>query len=880
MSKKLLSLALALVMSLSLAVPAMAADEKTETPVTPYAVSADVKGKIVILHTNDTHGADVAEEGKVIGDAGVAALKSAFEKAGAQVFLFSAGDATQGAPIVNLSQGEAAIEFMNASGYDAMVPGNHEFDWGADNLKTIVKKAEFPVLAANIVDEKTGKAIFDTTATFKTKSGLKIGVFGLDTPEAATKTNPDKIVGLNFLAGEELYKCAEDTIKALKDDKCDFIICLGHLGIDDETKAGGNRSVDVVEKVSGIDLFIDGHSHSTTDQIAAVIDNADKTNVLNGTKIVSTGTKLANVGVVVIDPKTKEMTDELVPAAAWTKVDTKVESAVKKTNEAVDKTLSAIMGKTEVLLDGERDPGVRTQETNLGDFAADAILWFARKNAGGDDKVDVALTNGGGIRASIEVGDISMKTMNTVFPFGNTVATIELTGQQLLEALESATYAAPKALGGFPQVAGVEFTVNTANKYENGEAYGTYFRCANPGTRVTNVKVGGKDLDLAKTYVLATNDFTAVGGDTYYPFKDVKSTMKDTGIPLDQALSDYTNEVLGGTITAEKYGKAAGRITIVNRPADLDTNAWWYAAAVECLDNGVLNGTDAGFAANAEITTATVYQTLYNMEKAEVKAEGEWYAPAMTWAAEQKLFSGDVAAFKDGVIDRKGTMDIMDAYCAMKGTTAGNLFKGNESGDMMLDKSLTRAEWAQVLVNLAATPTHPIAPAPETPTTPAESEKPVESAKPSEPAAPAAAQSVEAASLSAKADKEEMKAGELTGFFTNSGKVTKRLDSETNAVKSVELAKAAGGAIEFTLAAPATVKVEFSSTGSSNTSSCGIVDAAGKAVKEDSGKTTVTGAQNGRTFFTYTDLAAGSYKIVSPADDNNRGARVYNITVE
>ena len=420
MSKKLLSLALALVMSLSLAVPAMAADEKTETPVTPYAVSADVKGKIVILHTNDTHGADVAEEGKVIGDAGVAALKSAFEKAGAQVFLFSAGDATQGAPIVNLSQGEAAIEFMNASGYDAMVPGNHEFDWGADNLKTIVKKAEFPVLAANIVDEKTGKAIFDTTATFKTKSGLKIGVFGLDTPEAATKTNPDKIVGLNFLAGEELYKCAEDTIKALKDDKCDFIICLGHLGIDDETKAGGNRSVDVVEKVSGIDLFIDGHSHSTTDQIAAVIDNADKTNVLNGTKIVSTGTKLANVGVVVIDPKTKEMTDELVPAAAWTKVDTKVESAVKKTNEAVDKTLSAIMGKTEVLLDGERDPGVRTQETNLGDFAADAILWFARKNAGGDDKVDVALTNGGGIRASIEVGDISMKTMNTVFPFGNT----------------------------------------------------------------------------------------------------------------------------------------------------------------------------------------------------------------------------------------------------------------------------------------------------------------------------------------------------------------------------------------------------------------------------------------------------------------------------
>ena len=219
-------------------------------------------------------------------------------------------------------------------------------------------------------------------------------------------------------------------------------------------------------------------------------------------------------------------------------------------------------------------------------------------------------------------------------------------------------------------------------------------------------------------------------------------------------------------------------------------------------------------------------------------------------------------------------MDIMDAYCAMKGVASKTLFKGNESGDMMLDKTLTRAEWAQVLVNLnsaEAAPETPATPAtPETPATPAESEKPTESA---------AAQNFDAKSLSAKADKEEMKAGELTGFFTNSGKITKRLDDD-GSVKSVELAKAAGGAIEFTLTAPATVKVEFSSTGGSNTSSCGIVDASDKAVKEDSGLTTVTGAQTGRTFFTYTNLAAGSYKIVSPADDNNRGARVYSITVE
>lgn len=739
MKKKLLSLVLAVAMLFSLAIPAFADEAEAAAP---YTVPADVAGKVVILHTNDVHGADLAESGKAIGDAGVAALKKAFEKAGAEVLLLSAGDATQGAPIVNLSQGEAAIEFMNAAGYSAMVPGNHEFDWGADNFQTIAKKAEFPVLAANIVDEKTGEAIFATSTIFETKAGLKIGVFGLDTPEAATKTNPEKVKGIKFLAGEELYECAEINIQALKDEQCDFIICLGHLGVDEETKAGGNRSVDVVEKVSGIDLFIDGHSHSTTDEIAAVIDNADKSNVLNGTKIVSTGTKLANVGVVVIDPATKAMTDELVPAAAWTEVDEEVASIVNKTNEDVDNALSTIMGKTEVMLDGARDPGVRTQETNLGDFAADAILWFARKNAGGDDKVDVALTNGGGIRASIEVGEISMKTMNTVFPFGNTVATIELTGQQLLEALESATYAAPKALGAFPQVAGVEFTIDTTGEYENGEAYGTYFRCANPGTRVTDVKVGGEPLDLEKTYVLATNDFTAVGGDTYYSFKDVKSTMKDTGIPLDQALSEYTNEVLGGTITAEKYGKPAGRITI--KYVGVEPGAWYTDAAKNVIDKGIMNATSAGnFDPNGIVTRGTVFQTLYNLEgKPEnvnkmatfPDAQGKWYEDAARWAEANELVNGTGAGLFEGdrAITRAELVVVLERYAKLKGVDTASetnlltyadgetiaaysvdafkwavgtgMIKGKNGNLLDPAGTAVRAELAQILTNYTAAP--------------------------------------------------------------------------------------------------------------------------------------------------------------------------------
>jgi len=229
----------------------------------------------------------------------------------------------------------------------------------------------------------------------------------------------------------------------------------------------------------------------------------------------------------------------------------------------VEEELSATFAKTEVLLDGNRAPGVRTQETNLGDFSADAILWSA-KQALGEDKVDAALTNGGGIRASIEVGDVTMKTMKTVFPFGNEVATLTLTGAELLEALEAATWCIPEAIGAFPQVAGIEFTIDTSVAFENGEQYAnsTYYAPANPGSRVTIATVGGEAWAADAEYVIATNDFTAAGGDTYgvfaYPFQQ---TGYKTGVALEDALVNYTQTVLGGVI-GEQYAQPQGRITI------------------------------------------------------------------------------------------------------------------------------------------------------------------------------------------------------------------------------------------------------------------------------------------------------------------------------
>ena len=747
-ASKFLSLFLVLAMVCSLFGAAFAAEEETATP---YVIP-DVDGKVVILHTNDTHGADLDEEGASFGMAGVAQLKKDFEAAGADVLLVSAGDSIMGKPLVSADQGKSAIEFMNAAGYDAMTVGNHELDFGIDNLKALAKDADFPILCADMTTEADGKTVFDSNKIFEI-GGVKVGVFGLATPETLTKADASKMPGITFPQTDKLYAVAQAQVDELNKAGADLIVCLGHLGIDDESI--GNRSIDVCEHVDGIDLFIDGHSHSTTADIIAKVGD---TNVVNGAKIVSTGTALANVGVVIYDQETGTLTDELVPAASYTKTDADVAKLVDDRNTAVDKVYGEKIATTEVDLNGSRsggaatDPvtkaemtfpegeGVRTTETNLGDFAADAILWQARQTLG-EENVDAALTNGGGIREALAKGDISKKSLLAVFPFGNTVATIDVTGAQLLEALEAATCTTPEAIGAFPQVSGIEFTLNTGVPYVNGTQYAnsTYYAPANPGSRVTISTVNGEAFDPAATYTIATNDFTAKGGDTYGVFK-IAGGWKDVGVSLEDALINYTTEELDGTITAEQYGEPAGRITIVdepaNYPADLETGSWYYNAAVYALDNGIMNGTNKGFEPTGTVTRATVYQTLYNMEgkpaveKATVTGtEGEWYANAINWAASAGLFEGTEYG-TDTVITRSGIATIIADYASYKGITVdtsgmamkeapdydsipaadlegmtfcyyGKVMTGDQKGNLNPNGQLTRAEFAQVLKNFS-----------------------------------------------------------------------------------------------------------------------------------------------------------------------------------
>ena len=548
-AKKMLSLVLALIMVFSLATTAFAAEEPQ-----------DLTGTIVILHTNDVHGA-------IEGYASAAAMKDYLESLGAYVLLLDAGDFIQGQTSVSVSQGATAIELMNAAGYDAVAPGNHEFDYGYDNLDKLVDAAEFPVLAANIT--KDGKLAFGDNTVFTAPDGTKIGVFGLDTPETATKAHPGKIQGVAFAAGEEMYAIAQAQVNELEGEGCDIIVCLGHLGIDDESAAGGNRSIDLLNKVTGIDLFIDGHSHSTIEDIAAATNGTCK---VGDTILTSTGTQFASIGFVGINPIEGGYNMEsytLETANLAVEPDTEIAARADEILAEIEADYGAVFAVTSVKLDGERAPGVRTQETNLGDLIADALLWQATKDGELDvpkDKV-VAITNGGGIRATIEAGDITKKDINTVLPFGNTVAVVYVTGEVLLETLEASTFCTPTSVGAFPQVSGIEFVVNTNAKYDQGEQYGdsTYY---GPKSikRVTITSINGKEFDPEATYAVVTNDFLAAGGDTYYALS-ASETIVDTGVPMDEAVMDYITEVLNGKVTTDKYGESAGRITILETPA-------------------------------------------------------------------------------------------------------------------------------------------------------------------------------------------------------------------------------------------------------------------------------------------------------------------------
>ncbi len=688
--RKFLSVLLAMAMVLSLSVTSFAADTDSEA-------KAEMAGKTVILHTNDVHGA-------IEGYAYITALKADYEAKGAEVILVDAGDYSQGEVYVSDTKGLDAVEMMNVTGYDVVTLGNHEFDYGYAQLKENMTKADFKILCANVYGED-GTPIFDANYTYTTKSGVKIGFFGMETPEAQTKANPALIKGLKF--DTDLKAVAEKQLEALKDD--DVVIALSHLGVDDSSKP--YTSYDLYNAAKGIDFIIDGHSHSVM------------TKGKNGEPIQSTGTKFANIGVIVIDNASKKIeSSSLYEIKEDTAKDAAVAAAAQKIIDRIDKEYGAVFAKSKVELNGAKAPnGNRDGETNNGDLITDAMLWKVMQNKEGltvnEDHV-VAITNGGGIRAAIKVGDVTKKDIKTVLPFGNTIEVIYVTGTELLEALEASTFCVPESIGGFPQVSGISYTISTGAVYDaNAETYpaSTYYGPESIN-RVTINSINGKDFKLGDTYAVVTNNFSAAGGDTYYAFKAATAKF-DTGVPLDEAVMEYITTELKGVI-GEQYAAPQGRI-LMNPFKDVKVSSWFGKYVIDLYNDGIINGTSATtYTPDAKLSWAAALKLLLvsNGDLKSADATGaDWSKNAIAKAAELGLVAADldgakaisrlefcqVAAKLNKLAESKTESkftDCTDGY--VMALVDAKVIDGMTATTFEPDASLTRAQIAKIIYQL------------------------------------------------------------------------------------------------------------------------------------------------------------------------------------
>ena len=602
-SKKLLSLLLVLAMMFSLTVTASAEEAAV--------ISAAPADEIVILHTNDVHCSYEAYDK-------VAALAKDAD------LLVDAGDAIQGGVIGTLSKGEYIVDIMNEIGYDAAVPGNHEFDYDMDQfLKLAKEKAEYPYLSANFVD-KTGKPGFDAYKLCEA-DGRKVACVGLTTPETFTKSTPTYFQDGNgnyiygFCEGgngQELYAAAQKAIDAAEAAGADYVIGLGHLGIDGESSPWTSK--EVIANTTGFDAFIDGHSHSTFAE--TVKDKAG-----NDVAFAQTGTKLANVGKITIKAD-GTITCENIDLANVT-ADADTTAYIAGVTEKFDALQNTVVAKTEVELtingaDGKR--AVRSAETNLGDLCADAY----RVMLG----ADVAFVNGGGVRANLAAGDITYGDIVNVHPFGNEACLVKVTGQQIKDALELGASAYPGESGGFLQVSGLTYTIDSTIPSSVVRDEKNMFVKVDGAYRVSDIQVGGQPLDVNKTYTLASHNYMLKSqGDGYAMFgTDNVEIIKDCVMIDNQVLINYIVEELNGTV-GQEYAAPAGRITIVTAPAEPEqpvepaTPAEPEKPAAESGTYTVVAGDCLWSIAQKTYGTGTKWGVIYAANKAVIKDPGMIY---------------------------------------------------------------------------------------------------------------------------------------------------------------------------------------------------------------------------------------------------------------
>ncbi len=449
------------------------------------ADALDVQKEIRILHVNDFHGYAVEYKAfgsdEVLGGIAYLAWRADALRKEKPGLLLAAGDMIQGNNWANLFQGKPVVKVMNEMRFDAMVVGNHEFDFGQAVLRQRIGEARFPVLGANVEGMKDLKPY-----ALKEVEGVRIAVIGIVTEDAPVTTHPRNVVGLKFLP---IVSTVKRYVKELR-QKADVIIVLSHAGL--------NMDMLLAERVKGIDVIVGGHTHTKLANYMPI----------GKTIIVQAWEHGLALGVLDLTIRRGEIVhaeshlEEIKPATMKTLPS--VLSIVEKYKTKADGIMEDTIGKTEVDLDGKN---VRLKETNFGDFVADVM----REKAG----ADVAIINGGGIRTSIAKGKISVGDIYSALPFDNYVVAVKLTGSRIMSALEHGVSGVENEEGQFPQVSGLSFS---------------YSPKAPKGARVRDVRIGGRPMEQDQHYTVATNDFLAAGGDGYKAFGDAVKASKDFSV--------------------------------------------------------------------------------------------------------------------------------------------------------------------------------------------------------------------------------------------------------------------------------------------------------------------------------------------------------------
>ena len=748
--KKLLALLLALSMALSLTVTAFAEDESaadgtapaeetTETAGEETAAAADETGSaggVTVLYTNDIH----TYITKDLTYSKVAAYKDSLEN----VLLVDAGDHIQGTAYGSMDKGATIAQLMNAAGYDLATLGNHEFDYGMDGCMAAIEAADFPYVSCNFYHEANGVAgenVLDSYKVFEV-GGVKIAFIGITTPESFTKSTPsyfqdengNYIYGIaGGTDGEALYTAVQNAIDAASAE-ADYVIALGHLGVDESSQPWTSR--EVIANTTGLDAFIDGHSH-TTIPMEEVTDEGGSTVILT-----QTGSYLDAVGQMTIAAD-GTITTQLLTAENLAEVtpDAEVKAIEDAWVAELDEQLGQVIGYSQVTLDNYDAEGnrlVRKQETNTGDFAADALYYLFDEM---DLDVDVAVMNGGGVRNEAVTGEISYQTCKAIHTFGNVACLQTVTGQQLLDALEwgakDVTADGSVENGGFLHVSGLRYTINTAiPSTVQQDDKGVWTGGPTGAYRVTNVEVLNNEtgayepLDLTAQYNLAGYNYTLRDlGDGFAMFDGAVNVLdyvsEDYMVLANYVESFPVDEATGlPTIPADsQYAEVTGngRITIVNEPVaeePVETTGYtdvseanWYYEAVTCVtENSLMAGeTETTFAPAAAVTGEALTAALNAVSSAEAAADGETITrealAVLLWTrAGSPEAETDLSAFADA--------DTVSAenQTAVAWAVAQGLLQGNADGTLDLDGVVTRAQAATVVMRL-----HQAAPAEEAP---------------------------------------------------------------------------------------------------------------------------------------------------------------------